>query len=137
LTEESFHPIAERTLQLRGPAERTVVLRIGAPEKDPAHRGDFRCPFQVVGLSNDGVQYAHGVDSFQALNLAFAGLRREVATTAAVLGSFHDDFSLTWEGTSWEVVLPVWTWANTPAQARRLERFLEENISEPEPEVDT
>ena len=94
-SDSSFHPIAEREFQLRGPAERAVWVRIGVPEPDPRGADNFRCPFQVTGLSNDAVQYAHGVDSFQALNLAFAGIRNLVKTNAEVLASFHADFSLT------------------------------------------
>ena len=94
-SDSSFHPIAEREFQLRGPAERAVWVRIGVPEPDPRGADNFRCPFQVTGLSNDAVQYTHGVDSFQALNLAFAGIRNLVKTNAEVLASFHADFSLT------------------------------------------
>src|SRR6188508_3013962 len=75
LNDRPFTVIAERELNLRGPADRVVRLAIGVPEPDPLPRGDFRCPFQVIGLSDDSVHYAHGVDSFQALNLAFAGIR--------------------------------------------------------------
>ena len=100
--------IAERTFLLRGPDTRTVVARIGMPEPDPKRPGASRCPFQVTGLSNDDVQYASGVDSFQALNLAFAGIRKELQTSASVLAAFHKDFSLTWEGQAWELAIPQW-----------------------------
>jgi hypothetical protein len=123
---ESFHPIAEREFKLRGPADRSVIVRIGSPEPNPARSSDYRCPYQVVGLSKDEVQYACGVDSFQALNLAFAGIRNHFATNAEVLATFHDDFSLKWEDTPWEVALPRWAWVDTLEQSRRLERFLEE-----------
>lgn len=126
--DNSFHPIAEREFQLRGPAERTVIVRIGVPEPDPKGGGNFRCPLQVTGLSNDAVQYAHGVDSFQALNLAFAGIRNLVKTNAEVLASFHADFSLTWEGVSWEVILPIWVTVNDEDQLHRYKRFLEVEI---------
>src|SRR6185503_20486073 len=35
VSESSFRPIAEREFQLRGPAERSVWVRIGVPEPDP------------------------------------------------------------------------------------------------------
>ena len=127
-TDSSFHPIAEREFQLRGPAERSVWVRIGVPEPEPKGDGNFRRPFQVTGLSNDAVQYAHGVDSFQALNLAFAGIRNLVKKNAEVLSSFHPDFSLTWHEESWEVVLPVWAWVTDVDQFRRLQRFLDVEI---------
>ena len=124
MSESSFRPIAERELQLRGPAERIVRLRIGTPEPDPKHKGGFRCPYQVLGLSDDAVQFAHGVDSFQALNLAFSGIRNAVRTNAKVLAAFHDDFSLTWDDASWETAIPVWIDLWDADQAQRLESFL-------------
>jgi hypothetical protein len=128
LNDQPFTVIAERELLLRGPADRIVRASIGAPELDPARGGDFRCPFQVVGLSDDSVHYAHGVDSFQALNLAFAGVRNLIRTNAEVLASFHPDFSLTWHDMSWEAALPVWVPVDRPEQAHQLKRFLEEVI---------
>lgn len=123
---QPFAVIAERELQLRGPADRIVRVRIGAPEPDPVQGGDFRCAFQVVGLSNDAVHHAHGVDSFQALNLAFVGARSLIKTNADVLASFHADFSLTWHGMSWEAALPVWVPIDRTEQAEQLEQFLKE-----------
>ena len=90
---DEFPVVAERSFLLRGPAERTVVTRIGAPEPDPRHPNCFRCAFQVTGLSDDGIQHAVGVDSFQALNLAFAGIRSVLEKNASVLRAFHKDFS--------------------------------------------
>jgi hypothetical protein len=137
LNDRPFTAIAERELNLRGPAERVVRVAIGVPEPDPLPRGDFRCPFQVVGLSDDSVHYAHGVDSFQALNLAFAGIRRFIQTNADVLASFHKDFSLTWLGMPWEAALPRWVSLDNSDQAARLERFLETDLwANPKPIAD-
>jgi hypothetical protein len=86
----------------------------------------FRCPFQVTGLSNDAVKFASGVDSFQALNLAFAGIWRELQTNASVLSSFHEDFALTWEGSPWQAAIPVWVPLESEDEWRRLEAFKEE-----------
>jgi hypothetical protein len=127
-----FRVIAERDFQLRGPDERTVSVRIGIPEPDPASPDNFRCPYQVTGLSDDSVKYAHGVDTLQALNLAFAGIRASVKTTASVLKAFHPDFSLTWEDTSWDVALPVWVYVDDEQRLGRLETFLHE-LWTPEP----
>jgi hypothetical protein len=125
LAEGPFRVVAEREFPLRGPAERVVSVRIGVPEPDAQHPGTFRCPFQVTGLSDDSVQHAYGVDSFQALNLALVGVRHFIKTNATVLAAFHEGFSLTWEDSSWEVALPVWVPAHDADQLRRLERFLE------------
>jgi hypothetical protein len=83
LAEGPFRVVAEREFPLRGPAERVVSVRIGVPEPDAQHPGTFRCPFQVTGLSDDSVQHAYGVDSFQALNLALVGVRHFIKTNAS------------------------------------------------------
>ena len=119
-----FSAIAERTFRLQGPAERTVIVRIGVPEPDAEHAGCFRCPFHVSGLSDDGVRCAVGVDSFQALNLAFGGIRSFIKTNASVLTAFHKDFSLTQEGGSWELSLPISVSCHDSSQLERLEHFL-------------
>jgi len=113
---------------LSGPDTRSVVARIGIPEPDSRRPGAFRCPFQVTGLSDDDVQYASGVDSFQALNLAFAGIRRAMQTNASVLAAFHKDFSLTWEGQAWELAVPRWIAVDDPGQLERLEHFLQREL---------
>lgn len=116
--------IAERSFLLRGPTERTVTIKIGIPESDPQHPDCSRCPFQVLGLSDDSVQYAIGVDSFQALNLAFSGIRGAFIKNASVLAAFHEDFSLTWEGTPWEVALPLGVNVNDLEQHNRFMHFM-------------
>ena len=75
----AFRIIAERRFKVRGLSSREVVIRIGVPEQQER---DSRCPFQVIGLSNDAVRYAYGVDSLQALILAFVGARRAVQNDA-------------------------------------------------------
>ena len=120
-----FPAIAERSFVLRGPAEQTVVAKIEAPEPDPRHPTCFRCAFQVTGLSDDGIQYAVGIDSFQALNLAFAGVRSVLEKNASVLAAFHKDFSLTWEGSPWQLAVPLWINAVDIGQHERVRHFLE------------
>ena len=102
MTSTDFYAIAETQLTLHGPAERVVTIRVGQPEPDPEHPPYSRCPFQVIGLSNSAVQYAPGVDSFQALNIAISGVRREIKKDSEVLAAFHSDFSLTQFEASWE-----------------------------------
>lgn len=133
---ETLHAIAERTFVLKGPDTRSVVARIGAPERNPAHPTGFRCPFQVTGLSNDDVQYAAGVDSFQALNLAFAGISRTLQTNASVLTAFHRDFSLDWEGHAWQLAIPRWVPVHDLTELERLEHFLEHELRSRPPDVD-
>ena len=126
MTAAMFSSIAERQLELKGPAERSVHVRIGAPEPTPERAGAFRCPFQVTGLSNDAVRFAFGVDSFQALNLAFAGIRRELETNASVLAAFHKDFALTWEDGPWQAAIPVWVPLESADEYQELQAFKEE-----------
>jgi hypothetical protein len=124
MSETSFPVIAERSFLLSGPAERTVVAKIGVPEPDPRYPACFRCPFQVTGLSDEGVQYAPGGDSFQALNLAFAGVRSVLEKNASVLAAFHEKFALTWNGESWQLAVPIWINVHDMRQYERLSFFL-------------
>ncbi len=74
--------IAERELEVRKTKESDpprIVVRIGKPEPDPAPGGDWRCAFQITGVGDDAVMFAHGVDSVQALQICFQfiGIRLE------------------------------------------------------------
>jgi hypothetical protein len=63
--------IAEREFDLaHGGTEQVVLLRIGKPVPDPEPGGDWACPIQLIGLDDDSVQLAYGVDSLQAVLLA-------------------------------------------------------------------
>ncbi len=102
-----------------------MVVRIGVPEK---HDGDFRCPFQVVGLSDDTTQYSGGVDSLQALNLAFVGVWRRIEDNVKVLSGFYKKVSVENEYGSWDVTLPYWICVSDRQQLARLNRFLEQEF---------
>jgi len=69
--------IAERELVRRDVPGGRVMVRIGCPQPDPEcpHGRDWRCPFEIVGLDDDSIQYGHGVDSFNALQNALIGIR--------------------------------------------------------------
>ncbi len=70
---------AKATLLARGSdgAEREITICVCLPETDPcADNGDMRCRVEIDGLVEPF--YAYGVDSLQALGLAFATLRREI-----------------------------------------------------------
>lgn len=60
--------VAERELEHAGGSAR-VVVRIGKPTEDPAEGGDWRCPFQILGLGDERVYEAFGIDAVQALQL--------------------------------------------------------------------
>jgi len=67
--------IAETKLyEMHSGRVRRFRISVYAPERDPLPNGDFRCRLFVTGLR---ARYAFGIDTFQALNLAFALLRIE------------------------------------------------------------
>jgi hypothetical protein len=67
--------IAETILYRRKSARvQRVRIAISAPEHDPVV--DVRCR---VAISGEPVHFSHGMDSFQALNLAFIYVRTVVA----------------------------------------------------------
>jgi len=63
--------IAERALILeqRGKRRKKVTIRLGKPQVFPDGYPDYFCPFQILGLGEDEVRCAAGVDAFQALQL--------------------------------------------------------------------
>jgi len=79
----------------------------------------------VVGLSNDAVRYAYGVDSLQALNLALVGARNAVQNDVRVLSAFHRKLKLTLNGQPWDLSLPIWVCVFDKEQLGRLEAFME------------
>jgi hypothetical protein len=64
--------IAERRLYVEGEPDRVVRVLLGKPVRRPtASNEDFSlCPYQIVGLGNETIRAAGGVDSIQALQLA-------------------------------------------------------------------
>lgn len=52
---------------------KTVKVALGRPQQKG--EGEYVCPFQIAGLGNSEVQYAYGIDCFQALTLALDGIR--------------------------------------------------------------
>lgn len=69
--------IAQRSLQTKDGCE--VQIIIGRPEHFPDEE-DFYCPFAVMGLGDDRIRYAGGVDALQALILALKMLSVYVMT---------------------------------------------------------
>ncbi len=59
---------------------RLFRIAIYAPEPDPLPGGDFRCRLFVTGIRP---RYVFGIDTFQALNLAFVLLRSDAKTLLA------------------------------------------------------
>lgn len=63
--------IARRTLNTKD--GRAIEILLGMPEPYPDGK-DYYCAFQVVGLDDEKVRHAGGVDAFQALLLALKKL---------------------------------------------------------------
>ncbi|GAB3205504.1 DUF6968 family protein [Marinactinospora thermotolerans] len=60
-----------------------VVVEIGRPRPDPrSPGGDWYCPHRIVGLGDETVEAAFGVDSLQALLLCVYRLRLRLAERA-------------------------------------------------------
>jgi hypothetical protein len=80
--------VAERQIEGRAPdgSPFEVVVRFGAPRPDPlSSNGDWQCPHQIVGLGDEAVSAAYGVDSLQALLLSVYAVRIKLAESGATL----------------------------------------------------
>ena len=54
-----------------------MVVRIYLPEPDPeSDNGGYRCQVEIAGFMEPF--FAYGIDSLQAVGLAFASIRREI-----------------------------------------------------------
>lgn len=62
--------IAEGVLTYVDPVDgaRGITVKLGAPQKLPDEMGWY-APWQIVGVGEEHVRYAVGVDAFQALQL--------------------------------------------------------------------
>ena len=60
--------IAERRLTLDGSQ---IVVRLGMPQRFPDSPGHYYCPFEIEGFGDMQRQFAAGIDSMQAIRLAY------------------------------------------------------------------
>lgn len=67
--------IAERVLQSPKLAN-PVTVRIGKPQKTES--GDFITPYQIVGVKDDKVRFAAGLDAVQSLQFVFQMIGADV-----------------------------------------------------------
>src|SRR4030081_2369044 len=70
----------------------TVTVLIGKPEKFPDSE-DYYCPYQILGLGNQRVRYAGGIDAVQALELALKMIGTDLYTSKEVQAG-----ELSWPG---------------------------------------
>jgi hypothetical protein len=80
--------IAERELDLvvDGNISGTVVVRIGRPIRSPDPELDWLCPLQIIGLQDEMVRAAFGIDAVQALILAMQMIHIELQARQRLTG---------------------------------------------------
>jgi len=88
----NFEVVAERALDaviVDKPSE--VRVRFGKPFADP--RGDWTCPFQIIGIGNNTVRLVGGIDAVQAFQLAMymAGTLLQTCSAELKLTFLDDD----------------------------------------------
>lgn len=73
--------VAERCIEVTDAsgASREARIQISKPVEDRRSGGDYLCPFRIVGLGDGAVRRAYGVDSVQAMMLAFQMIGAELA----------------------------------------------------------
>ena len=79
--------IATRSLLLLrdGTAKAEVTVVLGKPQAGQDQQ-EFYCPYQIRGAGDEKVRAAHGVDAFQALQLALSILAVELDVLNKELG---------------------------------------------------
>jgi hypothetical protein len=91
--------IATRELQVNG---KKVTVVIGRPEKFPDGQ-DYFCPYQILGMGDEKVSYAGGVDAVQSLQLALKKIGTDLYTSTE-----YRTKQLCWDGSdSGELGFPV------------------------------
>ncbi len=70
--------VASRELRLS--PSKTVTVLIGKPEKFP-DSDDYYCPYQILGLGNERVRRAGGMDAVQSLELTLKMIGTDLYTS--------------------------------------------------------
>jgi hypothetical protein len=94
--------IGERMLTLEKSAEvaRQVKVLLGKPRKFQDSE-DFCCPYQIIGLGDDTIKSAAGIDSMQAIQIAMQLVASEIHNVHR-----EDAANLRWYGNR-NIGLPV------------------------------
>ena|SRR5579862_6553295 len=76
--------IAERRLTAAGDTSVSVVVRLGKPRPlvelfEDGKNGDMYCPYQIIGIGDERIRHAAGIDGIQALQLVMLGISAELA----------------------------------------------------------
>jgi hypothetical protein len=89
MTKKQTDWIASRNLTDQTTGD-TVVVLLALPERvSGVSAEEWRCGFQIKGITPEPIRYAHGLDAFQALSLAIEGIQVALA---------NSNRQLTWEG---------------------------------------
>lgn len=109
--------IAERELDLKISSRKKakVIVRIGKPKPDGKITADWYCPIQILGIGEDKVKSAFGIDSVQALEQAF----QMISAILTLFYQRHHPGKLTWLGKS-RLGFPL---PETPDDYLRKERY--------------
>jgi hypothetical protein len=71
--------VATRKLILSN--EKTVTVKIGKPKKFGGGNASYYCPYQILGMGDELVKYAGGVDRVQALQLTLVQIGVRLSTS--------------------------------------------------------
>jgi hypothetical protein len=61
-----------------GTKNRPGLARLGVPRPDETHPGDWVCAFQIVGLKDERIRLARGVEGLQAVMIASTVIRKSL-----------------------------------------------------------
>jgi hypothetical protein len=72
--------IAERRLYLEDQPESSIRILLGKPQRvpSPSNKDFVLCPYQILGIGDEKVRSAGGVDEVQALQLAMEMIGSEL-----------------------------------------------------------
>jgi hypothetical protein len=93
--------IAMRDLRYRDPenGSRAVQVLLGMPRESEPGR-EWCCPWQIIGIGDEKVRAAYGVDAFQCLQLVM------IVIGATLYARAGDETRLSWEGQQGDVGFP-------------------------------
>jgi len=72
--------IATRTLQLVENKKGGITVQIGKPKQFP-NKSDYYCPYRIIGIGDEKIRYAAGIDAVQAIQLAMVKIGAEIYTS--------------------------------------------------------
>jgi len=88
---------------------------------DPKSKhGDWRCAFHIAGLGSPQLRFGYGIDAFQSILVALAGIRHTLEPYRA---------DLSWAGGELQLAFPRFVPGGFPGGfAERIERFIDREL---------